>query len=1281
MRNHVCAFFSVCVLAATSLADIPMIISHRGESSDAPENTMAAFQLAVDRGVAAMECDVYVTSDGVPVIMHDQSMARTTGVSTNITDCTAAFVTNTVATAFSRWASSAYASEKVPTLEQYLALLSTSDVTAVIELKAGNPDAATFISAVAAAVQAQSAATSSRVIFISFSSDYISRIRAALPDYPAYYLVGTCPSSSATLISTLSACNATGVDAHAGFDAEYVAAVKSAGYAFATWTVDDASTAAAQWRMGVDAITTNKGKLLTEYLSDIDDLLSTIGEKMYFASVTNGLYYMDVRSYVQDGLVAHFDGIRNAGADADHDSSATTWKNLGSNGIDASFVKASDSTADWTDDGYYFHHAYALVDTAFALGGNFTIQWVGNVDTSAQTTDYPNYFAAKDDWCIFTRTTGNTIEWKTVSPQLSSSRSYIYNWEGRCFSAIVTNDYTYITQAGSYANSKARTNTSATGAKQWSFGGSANGPAQRYTLGVTHAVRIYDHPLSEAELARNMIVDVARYRNILPVTNVVVASEIPELVGAESNGCYAVSDVHAFTAPASISLNGNTYTNAGYSLEMWNCASNIWRSPTFHAGRTYTYTTGVSHVKVRLTWLWSMSEGVRRYNADEYARNGLVLHLDGVRNAGIDQPHSETTTNWINLADPDNSATITEVEGTTNYWAGTGFFFGDGAYAQVASGIDPGLQFVIQTAVDFNTYETHRYTDSTVHFPTFFAAPDDNCGFYGTPSNVKTLFWKTDKIDGSNYISGRSNIYDWNCKYVTAVMDYATHIITDEVIPSSYLVGTFGTPAGSQRWCVGSSTRGLDIRYLTGTIFSVRLYNRILTERELTLNREIDDIRFRGAMPSNDTVVVDSSHRTLGGDDEKGLYTMVGGIARTFSVSNTTAVIGDKTLSLSGYTLETWDSSKLAWGDPVSHEGDSYTYAAGTDRANVRLTWQWKVVRGIKTAYDVDDYVRGGLIAMYDGVRNAGADADHDSSAPMWTDLSGNGRHANFRSYLKDADHSIPYEGVWSDDGRVFSGDSFATMSHSVNVGRRYTLQGALDIDSSVQTTAWPTMIGNPTDNGNIYTYDTRGGLYLRTDETTSTRANLGGWQGRSFTGVVDYDRVNLTQTDTLNAWRVGTFAAEVGNKRWMIGGIADTMATPRYLIGTVHAIRMYNRVLSQEELKRNFAVDANRYRGEGLAVTNVVVSSARDGAQGVESNGVYEVEGEWTFTAMPFEDTDGHMVVPTGYSLETWTDGAWVAAQGGSTTNFTYTVTDESVPVRLTWKWQKISGTLIFMR
>jgi len=63
---------AICMAAAPLFADIamPEVVSHRGESNDRPENTMAAFRLAFERGVDGVECDVYCTSDGVPVIIH-----------------------------------------------------------------------------------------------------------------------------------------------------------------------------------------------------------------------------------------------------------------------------------------------------------------------------------------------------------------------------------------------------------------------------------------------------------------------------------------------------------------------------------------------------------------------------------------------------------------------------------------------------------------------------------------------------------------------------------------------------------------------------------------------------------------------------------------------------------------------------------------------------------------------------------------------------------------------------------------------------------------------------------------------------------------------------------------------------------------------------------------------------------------------------------------------------------------------------------------------------------
>src|SRR5262249_33759263 len=62
--------------------DYPVIIAHRGDSFHAPENTIEAARLGWRSGAAAWELDVQLTRDGVPVVLHDESLARTTDVAT-----------------------------------------------------------------------------------------------------------------------------------------------------------------------------------------------------------------------------------------------------------------------------------------------------------------------------------------------------------------------------------------------------------------------------------------------------------------------------------------------------------------------------------------------------------------------------------------------------------------------------------------------------------------------------------------------------------------------------------------------------------------------------------------------------------------------------------------------------------------------------------------------------------------------------------------------------------------------------------------------------------------------------------------------------------------------------------------------------------------------------------------------------------------------------------------------------------------------------------------------
>lgn len=107
-------------------------IAHRGYSAEAPENTLAAYRLAREKGFIYAECDVAVTSDGVPVLLHDNTIDRTSNGTGNIADLTLAQVR---ALDFGSWYSTKYAGEKIPTLEEFVIFCKWNGLHPYIEIK------------------------------------------------------------------------------------------------------------------------------------------------------------------------------------------------------------------------------------------------------------------------------------------------------------------------------------------------------------------------------------------------------------------------------------------------------------------------------------------------------------------------------------------------------------------------------------------------------------------------------------------------------------------------------------------------------------------------------------------------------------------------------------------------------------------------------------------------------------------------------------------------------------------------------------------------------------------------------------------------------------------------------------------------------------------------------------------------------------------------------------------------------------------------------------------
>ena len=97
--------------------DHPLCMAHRGASARAPENTLAAFKEAIRLGVDSIELDVHLSADGVPMVIHDDSVDRTTNGRGPVSSLTCRSLRRLDAGA---WFSSRFRGERIPTLEEAL---------------------------------------------------------------------------------------------------------------------------------------------------------------------------------------------------------------------------------------------------------------------------------------------------------------------------------------------------------------------------------------------------------------------------------------------------------------------------------------------------------------------------------------------------------------------------------------------------------------------------------------------------------------------------------------------------------------------------------------------------------------------------------------------------------------------------------------------------------------------------------------------------------------------------------------------------------------------------------------------------------------------------------------------------------------------------------------------------------------------------------------------------------------------------------------------------------
>ncbi|NJJ39903.1 glycerophosphodiester phosphodiesterase [Paenibacillus apii] len=152
--------------------------AHRGASAVCPENTMAAFRRSLELGATGIETDVQMTRDGQLVLIHDESLDRTTSGSGYVKDKTLEELRSLDAGAW--FGNGSFAGEKIPRLEELLELLHDRDTVLNIELKNGIFPYPGMEEKVIAAVRAYG--MSSRVVISSFNHYSLAYFKTLAPE-------------------------------------------------------------------------------------------------------------------------------------------------------------------------------------------------------------------------------------------------------------------------------------------------------------------------------------------------------------------------------------------------------------------------------------------------------------------------------------------------------------------------------------------------------------------------------------------------------------------------------------------------------------------------------------------------------------------------------------------------------------------------------------------------------------------------------------------------------------------------------------------------------------------------------------------------------------------------------------------------------------------------------------------------------------------------------------------------------------------------------------------
>ena len=578
------------------------------------------------------------------------------------------------------------------------------------------------------------------------------------------------------------------------------------------------------------------------------------------------------------------------------------------------------------------------------------------------------------------------------------------------------------------------------------------------------------------------------------------------------------------------------------------------------------------------------------FSSRSYVQSGLVAQYDGIDNAGIGQ-HSGNAATWVNLAG--NSA----LDGTVNSnvaWGENGWSVSvnckpitvGNALSQVTGTGTFTIQFACTPSTGanggrqsfFSQYDAsrsfgieHKGTDVTDCIRLYSASHGTSLS--SKPSGLVVNEWGSITVAADNGIRDvlfYKNLTPWGERHFAA---------------SATLNTACQSVIGGEPYRDNMAFRG--------TYNAFRVYDRVLTEEEIKINAAVDAVRFNGADWSDYPKLAAYSFAADGTLQANFIATATdGGTVRidgetaattakaTFAYGSDTQTHSFSAVPNSGYVFYRWtgDTDAIAEGTYLSP-----AITVSSKRA-ISLTAVFKAPRrGLSSL----SYVTPGLVALYDGKDNAGFNT-HDSSATTWTDLTGNGNDGAC------ADSSV----------FTWNADSWSVSGNCKPITLGYGISAVTASDAyTIQFACTPTRTS---------TRECFFSQYIAGVEGIGIEHNGAGSSGslRFYSSKASTSVYADGNPFVANEWVQGGITATTGSKYigfWkngihlkdasfvaaslshsnkctsIIGGEPNTGRDMAFR-GTYNAFRLYNRVLSADEMAVNSAIDAIRFNGKSTS-------------------------------------------------------------------------------------------------